>query len=128
MLSVLILIAFPRQQKVQGLTDALNGTTRESLTGVRVVRAYNAEAYQTEKFKEENSNLIRLNLFVYRLMSLMNPVMTMVSSGLTLEIYWNCSLGSRKGRWSRNPQGITCKQRSLQRNRLFTIIKGGVGT
>ena len=93
-----------------------------------MVRAYNAEAYQTEKFKEENSNLTRLNLFVYRLMSLMNPVMTMVSSGLTLEIYWNCSLGSRKGRWSRNPQGITCKQRSLPRNRLFTIIKGGVGT
>lgn len=87
MLSVLIWIVFPRQQKVQGLTDALNATTRESLTGVRVVRAYNAEAYQTEKFKEENSNLTRLNLFVYRLMSLMNPVMTIVSSGLTLEIY-----------------------------------------
>ena len=88
LLLVLVLIAFPRQQKVQGLTDALNATTRESLTGVRVVRAYNAEAYQTEKFKGENSNLTRLNLFVYRLMSLMNPVMTMVSSGLTLAIYW----------------------------------------
>ena len=54
LLSVLVLIAFPRQQKVQGLTDALNATTRESLTGVRVVRAYNAEAYQNEKFQAEN--------------------------------------------------------------------------
>jgi len=88
LLSVLVLIAFPRQQKVQGLTDALNATTRESLTGVRVVRAYNAEAYQNEKFQTENKGLTRLNLFVYRLMSLMNPVMTVVSSGLTLAIYW----------------------------------------
>jgi len=78
LLSVLVLIAFPRQQKVQGLTDALNATTRESLTGVRVVRAYNAEAYQNEKFQAENKGLTRLNLFVYRLMSLMNPVMTVV--------------------------------------------------
>ena len=88
LLSVLVLIAFPRQQKVQGLTDDLNATTRESLTGVRVVRAYNAEAYQNEKFQAENKSLTRLNLFVYRLMSLMNPVMTVVSSGLTLAIYW----------------------------------------
>ena len=88
LLSVLVLIAFPRQQKVQGLTDDLNATTRESLTGVRVVRAYNAEAYQNEKFQAENKGLTRLNLFVYRLMSLMNPVMTVVSSGLTLAIYW----------------------------------------
>ncbi|EHI74510.1 ABC transporter ATP-binding protein [Streptococcus criceti] len=88
LLSVLLFVAFPRQRKVQGLTDALNATTRESLTGVRVVRAYNAEAYQDKKFREENESLTKLNLFVYRLMSLMNPVMTMVSSGLTLAIYW----------------------------------------
>ncbi len=88
LLSVLLFLAFPRQRKVQGLTDALNATTRESLTGVRVVRAYNAEDYQDQKFRKENQNLTKLNLFVYRLMSLMNPVMTMVSSGLTLAIYW----------------------------------------
>ena len=88
LLSVLMFVAFPRQRKVQGLTDALNSTTRESLSGVRVVRAYNAEGYQENKFKEENKNLTKLNLFVYRLMSLMNPVMTVVSSGLTLAIYW----------------------------------------
>lgn len=88
LLSVLLFVAFPKQRKVQGLTDALNAITRESLTGVRVVRAYNAEDYQDNKFKAANDNLTRLNLFVYRLMSLMNPVMTLVSSGLTLAIYW----------------------------------------
>ena len=70
------------------VNDALNSTTRESLTGVRVVRAYNAEDYQDKKFRQENESLTKLNLFVYRLMSLMNPVMTMVFSGLTLAIYW----------------------------------------
>lgn len=74
MLSVLVFIAFPKQRLVQELTDGLNATTRESLTGVRVVRAYNAEEYQTDKFEEENKGLTKLNLFVYRLMSLMNPV------------------------------------------------------
>lgn len=88
MLSVLMFVAFPRQRQVQSLTDALNSTTRESLTGVRIVRAYNAEDYQDTKFKRENKNLTKLNLLVYRLMSLMNPVMTVVSSGLTLAIYW----------------------------------------
>ncbi|EMB73129.1 ABC transporter ATP-binding protein [Streptococcus mutans] len=88
MLSVLMFVAFPRQRQVQSLTDALNSTTRESLTGVRVVRAYNAEDYQDTKFKRENKSLTKLNLLVYRLMSLMNPVMTVVSSGLTLAIYW----------------------------------------
>ncbi|MCY7113940.1 ABC transporter ATP-binding protein/permease [Streptococcus mutans] len=88
MLSVLMFVAFPRQRQVQSLTDTLNSTTRESLTGVRVVRAYNAEDYQDTKFKRENKSLTKLNLLVYRLMSLMNPVMTVVSSGLTLAIYW----------------------------------------
>lgn len=88
LLSVLLLLAFPRQRQIQGFTDALNATTREALSGVRVIRAYNAEKYQTDKFKRENDDLTKLNLFVYRLMSLMNPVMTVVSSGLTLAIYW----------------------------------------
>ena len=88
LLTILLVFAFPKQSKVQTLTDDLNATTRESLTGIRVVRAYNAEEYQTNKFNKENENLTRLNLFVYRLMALMNPVMTAVSSGLTLAIYW----------------------------------------
>ncbi len=88
LLSTLLLAAFPRMSKIQGLTDRLNGTTREILTGIRVVRAYNAEGYQDAKFSKENDDLTKLNLFVYRLMALMNPVMTVVSSGLTLTIYW----------------------------------------
>ncbi|MCP1638944.1 ATP-binding cassette subfamily B protein [Streptococcus gallinaceus] len=88
LLTTLLVFAFPKQRMVQDLTDALNATTRESLSGVRVVRAYNAEEYQSDKFRQENAGLTKLNLFVFRLMSLMNPVMTVVSSGLTLAIYW----------------------------------------
>ncbi|MGT2907041.1 ABC transporter ATP-binding protein [Streptococcus dentiloxodontae] len=88
LLSVILFVAFPRMSKIQGLTDGLNATTREILSGIRVVRAYNAEDYQDAKFTKENDNLTRLNLFVYRIMALMNPVMTVVSSGLTLVIYW----------------------------------------
>lgn len=88
MLAILLILAFPKQSKVQVLTDKLNSTTREILTGIRVVRAYNAEDYQDDKYNEVNNNITRLNLFVYRLMALMNPVMTAVSSGLTLAVYW----------------------------------------
>ena len=83
-----MVFAFPRLQKVQAYTDGLNSTTRETLSGIRVVRAYNAEAYQDAKFFKQNDALTRLNLFVSRLFALMNPVMTVVSSGLTLAIYW----------------------------------------
>ena len=88
MLAILLILAFPKQSKVQVLTDKLNSTTREILTGIRVVRAYNAEDYQDDKYNEVNNNITRLNLFVYCLMALMNPVMTAVSSGLTLAVYW----------------------------------------
>ncbi|AXQ78829.1 ABC transporter ATP-binding protein [Streptococcus chenjunshii] len=88
LLSVMLFVAFPRMSKIQSLTDALNSTTREILSGIRVVRAYNAEDYQDAKFTKENDKLTKLNLFVHRLMALMNPVMTLVSSGLTLAIYW----------------------------------------
>ncbi|MCS4487789.1 ABC transporter ATP-binding protein [Streptococcus sciuri] len=88
MISILLILAFPKQSKVQVLTDKLNATTREILTGIRVVRAYNAEDYQDDKYNAVNNNITRLNLFVYRLMALMNPVMTAVSSGLTLTVYW----------------------------------------
>lgn len=88
LLATLLIFAFPRLQKVQEYTDGLNSTMREILTGIRVVRAYNAEDYQDEKFSRQNISLTRLNLFISRLFSLMNPVMTIVSSGLTLAIYW----------------------------------------
>lgn len=88
MTTVLMTLAFPKQSVIQKLTDKLNSITRESLTGIRVVRAYNAEDYQDEKFEEANDEVTRLNLFVNRLMAIMNPIMMAISSGLSLAIYW----------------------------------------
>ncbi|MGT2964894.1 ABC transporter ATP-binding protein [Streptococcus acidominimus] len=88
MMTILVTLAFPKQTLVQQLTDRLNSITREGLTGIRVVRAYNAEDYQDGKFAQANEELTALNLFVSRLMALMNPVMMMISSGLSLAIYW----------------------------------------
>lgn len=62
--------------------------TRENLTGLRVVRAYNSEAFQENRFAEVNSNLTKTNLFVSRIMSLLSPVLILILSGLTLFIYW----------------------------------------
>ncbi|RSK10610.1 Multidrug resistance ABC transporter ATP-binding and permease protein [Streptococcus oralis] len=88
MTTVLMTLAFPKQSVIQKLTDKLNSITRESLTGIRVVRAYNAEDYQDKKFEAANDEVTRLNLFVNRLMAIMNPIMMAISSGLTLAIYW----------------------------------------
>ena len=88
MTTVLMTLAFPKQSLIQGLTDKLNSITRESLTGIRVVRAYNAEEYQNEKFAAANDELTRLNLFVNRLMAILNPIMMGISSGLSVAIYW----------------------------------------
>ena len=88
MTTVLLTLAFAKQSVIQKLTDKLNSITRESLTGIRVVRAYNAEDYQDKKFEEANEEVTRLNLFVNRLMAIMNPIMMAISSGLSLAIYW----------------------------------------
>ena len=88
MTTVLMTLAFPKQSVIQKLTDKLNSITRESLTGIRVVRAYNAEDYQDKKFEAANDEVTRLNLFVNRLMAIMNPIMMAISSGLSLAIYW----------------------------------------
>ena len=88
MTTVLMTLAFPKQSVIQKLTDKLNSITRESLTGIRVVRAYNAEDYQDKKFGAANDEVTRLNLFVNRLMAIMNPIMMAISSGLSLAIYW----------------------------------------
>lgn len=85
---VLVTLAFPKQSIVQTLTDKLNSVTRESLTGIRVVRAYNAEDYQDAKFGAANDEVTSLNIFINRFMSLFNPIMSGISSGLTLAIYW----------------------------------------
>lgn len=87
-IAIVIVVALPRFKKIQKLTDQLNGVTRENLTGLRVVRAYNAEAYQQEKFDEVNEELTDTNLVTNRFLAVFQPVMTLINSGLTLSIYW----------------------------------------
>lgn len=85
---VLIVFALPKFKIIQKLTDNLNRVTRENLTGVRIVRAYNAERYQEEKFELANEALIAANLFTSRLMAIMMPSMMLIMNGLSLAIYW----------------------------------------
>lgn len=88
MLSIILIFAVPKFKIIQGLTDNLNLVTRENLTGIRVVRAYNAENYQEEKFENANNILTRTHLFTGRIMAIMGPGMTLIMSGLSLAIYW----------------------------------------
>ena len=88
LVSIIVLLAIPKFKKIQKLTDNLNRITRENLTGIKVVRAFNAEGYQEEKFNEANKVLTNTHLFTGRIMSLMSPVMTGVMSSLSLAIYW----------------------------------------
>ncbi|MDE5883648.1 MAG: ABC transporter ATP-binding protein/permease [Oscillospiraceae bacterium] len=85
---VCIAVSFPKFRKLQVLTDNLNRVTRENLTGIRVVRAYNAEEYQEKKFEKANDETMRTQLFTMRTMSFMMPSITMIMSGLTLAVYW----------------------------------------
>ena len=88
LVSLVVTVALPRFKKIQTLTDNLNRITREHLTGIKVVRAFNAEEYQEKKFEGANEELTNNHLFTGRIMSLMSPVMTGVMSGLSLAIYW----------------------------------------
>ena len=83
-----VLFALPKFKIIQKLTDKLNQVTREHLTGLRVVRAYNAEGYQEEKFEKVNKALTGTNLFTNRIMAIMQPGMSLIMSGLSLGIYW----------------------------------------
>lgn len=83
-----MMIVIPRFKIIQKLTDRLNGVTRENLTGIRVVRAFNAEKYQEHKFDKSNTELARINRFVDRVMSVMSPVMYLIMNGITLVIYF----------------------------------------
>ena len=88
MILVIVLIALPKFKKIQWLTDNLNRITRENLTGIRVVRAYNAEEYQMNRFNDANDELTGAHLFTSRIMAIMSPVMTLIMSGLSLSIYF----------------------------------------
>lgn len=85
---IIITFAIPKFKKIQGLTDNLNNVTRENLTGLRVIRAYNAESYQEKKFENANNDLTSNNLFANRIMAIMNPSMGLVMNGLNLAVYW----------------------------------------
>ena len=83
-----ILFAMPKFKKMQVLTDNLNRVTRENLTGLQVIRAYNAEGYQEAKFERANDDLKRTQLFANRVMCFLTPGIQLVMSGLTLAVYW----------------------------------------
>ena len=85
---VLMIIVVPRFKKVQKLIDKLNGVTRENLTGIRVVRAFNAEDYQEEKFNKVNTDLTDLQLYNQKKFAIMSPIMYMIMYCLTLAIYF----------------------------------------
>jgi ATP-binding cassette subfamily B protein len=86
--TICVAVAMPKFRKMQQLTDNLNRVTRENLTGLSVVRAYNAEEYQEKKFEAANDELTRTNLFAQRTMSFLMPSIQLVMSGLALAIYW----------------------------------------
>lgn len=86
---ITIMILVTRKfKKMQKLTDSLNQVTRENLTGIRVIRAYNAESFQENKFADVNNEFTRTQLFTGRIMAFMNPLMSMVMNGISLAIYW----------------------------------------
>ena len=83
-----VMVAMPKFRKLQILTDNINRVTRENLTGLRVVRAYNAENYQETKFEKANDELKRTQLFANRTMAILMPGIMLVMNGLTLAVYW----------------------------------------
>lgn len=88
MVTILMISVIPKFKKMQILTDNITRVTRENLTGLRVVRAYNAESYQEDKFEDANKELTDTQMFTNRAMAVMMPVMNMLMSGLSLAIYW----------------------------------------
>ena len=88
MVIFLVITVIPKFKKVQKLIDNINGLTRENLTGIRVIRAFNAENYQREKFEKGNDDLTNIQLFTQRMMSIISPVMYLVMNLLTVGIYF----------------------------------------
>ena len=85
---IVFTLALPKFKMIQILTDNLNRVSRENLTGIRVVRAYNADEYQENKFQEANNAITKTNLFTGRTMGVLMPSIQIIMSGLTLAIYW----------------------------------------
>lgn len=87
-IAALMMIVVPKFKIVQKLIDKVNGVTRENLTGIRVVRAFNAEKYQEDKFEKVNDKLTNQQLFNQKAFSVMSPIMYMIMNGLALGIYF----------------------------------------
>lgn len=87
-IGMLTIIVMPKFKIVQKLIDKINGVTRENLTGIRVVRAFNAEKYQEDKFEEVNNKLTNQQLFNQTMFAILSPVMYLVMNGLALAIYF----------------------------------------
>ena len=87
-IGILLIIVFPRFEKVQKLIDRVNGVTSESLSGIRVIRAFNAEKYQENRFESVNNELTKTQLFNQKCFAILNPVMNLVMHFLTLGIYF----------------------------------------
>ena len=87
-IACLIIIVFPKFKIVQKLIDKLNGVTRENLNGIRVIRAFNAEDYEEDKFEEVNTKLTNQQLFNQKTFAVMSPIMYLVMNSLTLAIYF----------------------------------------
>ncbi len=87
-LAICFIFAHPLFQRIQTLTDNINRITRENLTGLRVVRAYNAEDYQKSKFEQANKDLTDNNMKAHRIMSIMLPSMLLIMNGMSLVVYW----------------------------------------
>ena len=87
-IAAIMLLVVRKFKKMQKLTDNLNQATRENLTGIRVVRAYNAEKFQEKKFEKVNDEFTNTQLYTGRIMSFMNPLMSLVMNGISLAIYW----------------------------------------
>ncbi len=87
-IGILGVLVLPKFKKVQKIIDSLNRVTRENLTGIRVVKAYNAEEYQEDKFYDKNDELMRNDRFIGRVLGVMNPMMRLLMNGISLAIYW----------------------------------------
>lgn len=87
-LAIAMVLTFPKFRKIQWLQDALNHAARENLSGIRVVRAYNAEEYQERKFEKANTDLLKNQLFANRTMTLLSPFMNITMNCLNMSIYW----------------------------------------
>lgn len=87
-IAVLMVLALPKFKVMQVLTDNLNGTIRENLKGIRIIRAFNAEKYQEDKFTKSNTEFTNAQIFIGKVMAVLSPAMMIVMNGISLAIYW----------------------------------------